>query len=106
MRALGQPCRDPIILGDDIHRMMMENGSAALRHAIEDFYVARAKNRPHRPTSPNLMWLSPYSTGGNVREAANDTAPAPSDRDPCVKCGVRLDHHETTGCKTYDRGRV
>lgn len=60
MSYLGNPARDIIIAGDERHYSAMERGSTALRHAIEDYWTAKAQGRAMRPageflTNPRLL---------------------------------------------------
>jgi hypothetical protein len=48
VKPLGAPSRDIIIARDEQYRAAMERSSTMLRHAIEDYHVARAQRRPMR----------------------------------------------------------
>lgn len=48
MSRLGPISRDYLIASDERHYDAMERGSVRLRHAIEDYYVAKAQRRPMR----------------------------------------------------------
>ena len=92
----GNPSRDMIILGDELHRTMMERGSNRLLEAIKGRYAAPA----------GLMWVKPYTAGVTVREAVNDAELPAVERNPCVRCGVRRDRHSEGGCASFQRSRV
>lgn len=49
MNPFGNPARDHILYRDEMHARAMERGSTRLRHALEDYYVARAQRRPMKP---------------------------------------------------------
>lgn len=49
VNPFGNPAGDHILYRDEMHARAMERGSTRLRHALEDYYVARAQSRPMKP---------------------------------------------------------
>lgn len=100
--SAGNPANDIILVRDEMHRTMMERGSARLATAIRQHkagWVPAASN-------DDLVWLIETPVGTLVREAAIQMPVSWHDREPCVSCGVRADRHAEGGCKSFRRGRA
>lgn len=95
MSYIGSVSRDYLIANDEARYEAMERGSMTLRHAIEDYYVAKAQRRPMRPTSPDLIWRHPFTPGTKSYPVAPVRQLQPARAEPCPMCAVRAD----VGCR-------
>lgn len=95
-----QPAYDPAGASKSDHQRYieeMERGSNALREATQSFLIARRYNLPPPPPMfPGFLWTYQGEPGGV--DYAPQQRPEPiAKRDPCPKCGTRMD----IGCKHH-----